>query len=69
MALSVRLLGPPATNRPYQVRSRKSWALLACLLLAERPPSRARLAGLLYPEADDPMRALRWGLTESCAGD
>ncbi|MEU4693633.1 BTAD domain-containing putative transcriptional regulator [Actinoplanes sp. NPDC023714] len=67
MGLSVHLLGPPRVRRegvPYQVRSRKSWALLACLLLGDRPQTRARLAGLLYPEAQDPLRALRWGLTE-----
>ncbi|MEV6494075.1 BTAD domain-containing putative transcriptional regulator [Actinoplanes sp. NPDC051633] len=68
MGLVIRLLGPPSVERsdggPYQVRSRKSWALLACLLLAERPPTRARLAAMLYAEADDPPRALRWGLTE-----
>ncbi|MEV6633720.1 BTAD domain-containing putative transcriptional regulator [Actinoplanes sp. NPDC051470] len=68
MALTVHLLGAPSVERSdgvtYQVRSRKSWALLACLILSERPPARERLAGLLYPDADDPMRALRWGLTE-----
>lgn len=68
MDLTVRLLGSPSVERSdgatYQVRSRKSWALLACLILSERPPARERLAGLLYPDADDPMRALRWGLTE-----
>ncbi|MEU8244057.1 tetratricopeptide repeat protein [Actinoplanes missouriensis] len=67
MALTVHLLGRPrvdGSGTVYQVRSRKSWALLACLLLDERPRTRARLAGLLYPEAQDPLRALRWGLTE-----
>jgi DNA-binding SARP family transcriptional activator len=68
MGLFVHLLGPPRVERAdgvtYQVRSRKSWALLACLILSERPLSRSRLAGLLYPEADDPLRALRWGLAE-----
>jgi len=42
------------------VRGRKAWALLACLLLADRPPSRRHLAELLFADADD-----RWG---RCAG-
>ncbi|WP_250036493.1 AfsR/SARP family transcriptional regulator [Paractinoplanes maris] len=68
MDLTVHLLGSPWVDRSdglsYQVRSRKSWALLACLVLSERPQARSRLAGLLYAEADDPLRALRWGLAE-----
>jgi DNA-binding SARP family transcriptional activator len=56
-------MDPPA-GEPYRFRSRKSWAVLAYLLLAERPPSRARLADLLFAEADDPLRALRWSLAE-----
>lgn len=66
--LVVRLLGRPGFGRtgeePYRLRSRKSWALLTYLLLTERPTSRARLAELLFAEADDPLRALRWSLTE-----
>ena len=68
MGLTVHLLGSPWVDRSdgvsYQVRSRKSWALLACLILSERPLTRSRLAGLLYAEAEDPLRALRWGLAE-----
>ncbi len=68
VGLTVHLIGSPRVERgdgvPYQVRSRKTWALLVCLILSERPMSRSRLAGLLYPEADDPLRALRWGLAE-----
>jgi DNA-binding SARP family transcriptional activator len=63
----IHLLGRPhIAGRPngYRVRSRKSWALLAYLLLNERPPSRSQLAGLLFDEADDPLAALRWGLAE-----
>jgi DNA-binding SARP family transcriptional activator len=48
----------------YRFRSRKSWALLAFLLLAERAPTRSRLATLLFSEADDPLGALRWCLAE-----
>lgn len=66
--LVVRLLGRPGVERagdqPYRMRSRKSWALLTYLLLTERPTGRARLAELLFAEADDPLRALRWSLAE-----
>jgi len=68
MTLAVHLLGRPTIEAgpdvDYRFRSRKSWALLAYLLMAERPPSRGRLAGLLFDEADDPLRALRWNLAE-----
>jgi len=73
--LAVRLLGRPSIERPgetsYRLRSRKSWALLAYLLLAEGSPTRSRLAGLLFAEADDPLRALRWSLAEirRCLGE
>jgi DNA-binding SARP family transcriptional activator len=71
----VQLLGRPcvvrADGETYQFRSRKSWALLGYLLLSERPPTRSQLATLLYSEADDPLRALRWNLTEirRCLGE
>ncbi|WP_426563223.1 BTAD domain-containing putative transcriptional regulator [Angustibacter sp. McL0619] len=68
MKTTVHLLGRPRierdTGEDYVFRSRKSWALLAYLLLAERPTSRSQLASLLFAEADDPIRALRWGLSE-----
>ncbi len=68
MTLVVSLLGRPGISRGpepvYQFRSLKSWALLAYLLLAERPPSRARLAALLFDDAVDPLGALRWNLAE-----
>ncbi len=48
----------------YRYRSRKSWALLAFLLLGERAPTRSQLASLLFAEADDPLGALRWCLAE-----
>ena len=53
-----------ADGRRYRFRSRKSWALLAYLVLSERPPTRGQLASLLFAEADDPIRALRWSLAE-----
>ena len=66
--VAVHLLGRPRIEvdgaSGYRFRSRKSWALLAFLLLAERPPTRSRLASLLFAEADDPLRALRWCLAE-----
>jgi DNA-binding SARP family transcriptional activator len=66
--LTIRLLGRPSITRPgrppSRLRSRKSWALLAYLLLSETIPSRSQLAGLLCAEADDPLRALRWSLAE-----
>ena len=68
MTLAVHLLGRPRVERAgggrYQFRSRKSWAVLAYLILNERPPTRGQLASLLFAEADDPLRALRWSLTE-----
>ena len=68
MTLTVRLLGRPniaASDEPtYRFRSRKSWALLAYLLLADQPPSRNRLAELLFDATLDPLRALRWSLAE-----
>ncbi|GAB1819973.1 tetratricopeptide repeat protein [Herbidospora sp. RD11066] len=80
--VSIRLLGPPIVELDGVVarppRGRKAWALLAYLLLAERPPSRKRVAELLFGDADDPLGALRWtlaelrralGLREAFAGD
>lgn len=68
MSRTVRLLGPPgiepADADAYRFRSRKSWALLAYLLLGTRAPSRAELADLLFADTNDPLRALRWCLAE-----
>jgi DNA-binding SARP family transcriptional activator len=68
VALTIRLLGPPAIARDGvpapPPRGRKAWALLAYLLLADRPPSRRHLAELLFGDADDPLGALRWTLAE-----
>ncbi len=68
MTLCVHLLGRPCltreTGEAYRFRSRKSWALLAYLILSERAPTRVQLASLLFAEADDPLRALRWNLSE-----
>ncbi|MBW3619065.1 MAG: SARP family transcriptional regulator [Actinobacteria bacterium] len=68
MPVAIQLLGPPRIDGlrggGYRIRSRKTWALLAYLLLSEHPPLRSQLASLLYAEADDPLRALRWNLAE-----
>jgi DNA-binding SARP family transcriptional activator len=68
VTLTIRLLGPPAIERDGRPapppRGRKAWALLAYLLLADRPPGRRQLAELLFGDADDPLGALRWTLAE-----
>jgi DNA-binding SARP family transcriptional activator len=68
MSLAIHLLGRPriesSTGKVYQFRSRKSWAVLTYLIMSERPPTRGQLATLLFAEADDPLRALRWSLSE-----
>ena len=67
MTLHIHLLGKPHAELDGAVLAlpvrRKGWALLAVLLLSERPPSRRGLAELLFPDADDPLRALRWSLS------
>ena len=45
-------------------RGRKAWAVLAYVLLAERPVARSRLAELVFGDADDPLGALRWTLAQ-----
>jgi DNA-binding SARP family transcriptional activator len=82
VSLVIRLLGKPQIEsdefpvRPP--RGRKTWALLAYLLLCEGPAPRSRVASLLFSEADDPLGALRWnlvdlrralGATDSVGGD
>jgi DNA-binding SARP family transcriptional activator len=66
--VEINLIGQPTVEtpdaQPYRPRSRKTWAALGYLVLTERPPSRGRLSSLLFGEADDPLRALRWSLTE-----
>ncbi|WP_158603068.1 AfsR/SARP family transcriptional regulator [Jiangella rhizosphaerae] len=65
---TIRLLGPPVIERdgrPVRApRGRKAWVLLAYVLLADRPPSRQRLAELFFADAEDPLGALRWTLAE-----
>jgi DNA-binding SARP family transcriptional activator len=68
MSIAIRLLGKPRIERDGEIvarpRGRKTWALLTYLLLCERPPSRGRVASLLFPDADDPLGALRWTLAD-----
>lgn len=68
MNVVIRLLGKPRIERDGKLvasaRGRKTWALLAYLLLCERPPPRSRVASLLFSEAEDPLGALRWTLAD-----
>lgn len=64
----IRLLGPPkiesAGTAPPQPKGRKAWAVLAYLALQPDGVSRSRTAMLLFPDAADPLGALRWNLSE-----
>lgn len=42
----------------------RKWALLAYLILERRKATRSSLASLLFADADDPLGALRWNLSE-----
>ena len=68
MSITIQLLGRPRATRDgrevYKFRSRKSWGLLAYLIMSEHAPTRSQLAFLLFADADDPVRALRWSLSE-----
>jgi DNA-binding SARP family transcriptional activator len=61
--LTIQLLGAPSVLRGgVEVTAppgRKHWGLLAYLVRSEAPSSRERLSALLFPEADDPLGALR----------
>ena len=67
MGLSITLLGSPGVERDGAAveapRGHKAWGLLAYLLSSRVPPSRERVASLLFPEADDPLGSLRWALS------
>jgi SAM-dependent methyltransferase len=64
----ISLLGRPSIeldgSRAGGPCGRKAWGLLAYAALVDRPPTRQRLGGLLFCEAADPLRALRWNLTQ-----
>jgi DNA-binding SARP family transcriptional activator len=65
--LKIHLLGAPTVQRGgVQIEAppgRKHWGLLTYLVRTEVPSSRERLSGLLFPEADDPLGALRSALS------
>lgn len=64
--MEIRLVGRPVilddagSARP--VRGHQSWALLARMLLSDRPLGRRALSTELFPAATDPLGALRWCL-------
>ena len=66
MSSVIHLLGIPALDRADAVRPRgkKTWAVLAYLVLADERPGRQGVAELLFPDADDPLGALRWTLAD-----
>lgn len=67
-SLAIHLLGAPfvmiGSARQTAPRGRKPWALLAYLLTTGSAPSREWLAELLFSDADDPLNALSWNLTQ-----
>lgn len=67
-SLAIHLLGAPHVTsgsiRRTAPRGRKPWALLAYLLRTESAPSREWLSELLFADADDPLNALSWNLTQ-----
>ena len=82
MGLRIQLIGPPeivdAAGQRRSVRGFQAWALLARLVLAERPPTRRELSAELFPDTTDPLGSLRWclaglrravGSSESFSGD
>lgn len=66
--IDIRLIGPPRIidedGAIQQLRGQKPWALLARILLADRPLSRRELSSELFPDANDPLASLRWCLAE-----
>lgn len=68
MGMSIQLLGLPCVERDGAAmpppRGHKVWGLLAYLLRSGVPATRTHLANLLFADAEDPMAALRWNLSE-----
>ncbi len=66
MRRSIRLLGEPAildaAGQAEPVRGYQAWAVLARVVLSRSPLDRRGLAAELFPDAADPLAALRWCL-------
>ena len=65
--LRIRLLGSPTLEKdgePARLEGRKTWALLTYLLLESRSPTRRELVDRLWSDADDPLGAARWALSQ-----
>ncbi|MGI8773892.1 MAG: BTAD domain-containing putative transcriptional regulator [Actinomycetota bacterium] len=66
--LAIHLLGKPMVtwegSPQTGPKGQKAWGLLAYLILSGAPQPREHLGQLLFGDADDPLRALRWNLTE-----
>ena len=56
--------GAAASRRLALPQSKKTRALLAYLVVTQRPQRRDRLCGMLWDVADDPRAALRWSLSK-----
>jgi DNA-binding SARP family transcriptional activator len=68
MTLAIRLLGRPTTTidgreAPRRLAGKKPWALLAYVIL-DHGATRRELAEVLWPEADDPLAAMRWAILQ-----
>lgn len=66
MSVDLQLLGPPqlvVDGVPRRLKGRKSWGLLANLLLEPRT-TRRELVNRLFADAEDPMATLRWHLLQ-----
>lgn len=64
----IRLLGSPSVTggagNARGPKGRKGWAVVALVVLSSRPLSRRELVGMLFADAEDPLGALRWTLSE-----
>jgi DNA-binding SARP family transcriptional activator len=68
VGLAIHLLGEPRVERDGRAlpapRGHKVWGLLAYLVRSDVGASRRHLTGLLFEDAEDPLAALRWNLSE-----
>ena len=67
MPVRIRLLGRPSLERDgstTRLDGRKTWALLAFVILESPAPTRRSIAERLWAEADDPLGAMRWTLSQ-----